>query len=302
MSRDWELIGLQELGVMRIRGTDAHSFLQGQLSGDMRALTAHNSVLSGYHNPQGRTVAVLRLAQLQPDDLLAVIPRELAAAVTARLAKFILRSRVRIADESSQWRVSGLIAPDPVAGDTPAVGETGVLIQIERSPPRWLLVHPAELEPSEALPLPMAAVPGTRQQWRCLDLAAGLPQIYAQTSEHFVAQMLNLDVLGAIAFDKGCYTGQEVIARAHYRGRVKRRMQHFISQDACQLAPGDSGQLTDGRSYAVVEAVQLENGCCEFLAVAPLATGAAAQAEFAPDPALPGLRVQSVALPYPLPE
>jgi folate-binding protein YgfZ len=115
---------------------------------------------------------------------------------------------------------------------------------------------------------------GTEEAWRRLDVAAGQPQVYAATSEEFVAQMLNLDVLDAIAFDKGCYTGQEVIARAHYRGRVKRRMQRFVSREPCQLGPGDSGQLTDGRSFKVVLAAQLHDGRCDFLAVAPLVADA----------------------------
>jgi folate-binding Fe-S cluster repair protein YgfZ len=86
--------------------------------------------------------------------------------------------------------------------------------------------------------------------------------------------MLNLDVLGAIAFDKGCYTGQEVIARAHYRGRVKRRMQRFLSHGPVHLAIGDTAQLVDGRTFKVVEAAQLANGRCEFLAVAPVVSDA----------------------------
>ena len=75
-----------------------------------------------------------------------------------------------------------------------------------------------------------------------LDIAAGVPQVYAATSEEFVAQMLNLDALGAIAFEKGCYTGQEVIARAHYRGRVKRRMQLFLTHAAQELTAGHAGR------------------------------------------------------------
>jgi folate-binding protein YgfZ len=109
-----------------------------------------------------------------------------------------------------------------------------------------------------------------------LDIADGEAQVYAATSEEFVAQMLNLDALDAIAFDKGCYTGQEVIARAHYRGRVKRRMQRFVSRGGGKLTVGATGQLADGRAFKVVEAVQLEDGRCEFLAVAPLVAGAAA--------------------------
>jgi folate-binding protein YgfZ len=120
---------------------------------------------------------------------------------------------------------------------------------------------------------------GDRETWLRLDIAAGLPQVYAATSEEFVAQMLNLDVLGGISFEKGCYTGQEVIARAHYRGRVKRRLQRFMSREPAKLAVGETGQLADGRSFKVVEAAELTNGRCEFLAVAPLAPGVAAAAE-----------------------
>jgi folate-binding protein YgfZ len=137
---------------------------------------------------------------------------------------------------------------------------------------------------------------GDRQTWLRHDIAAGQPQVYAATSEEFVAQMLNLDVLNAIAFDKGCYTGQEVIARAHYRGRVKRRMQRFVSRDACRLAPGESGQLAGGRAFKVVLATQLTDGRCDFLAVAPL-VGAGH------DEAAPATIVaDQVPLPYPLPE
>jgi folate-binding protein YgfZ len=104
--------------------------------------------------------------------------------------------------------------------------------------------------------------------WQRLEVAAGQPHVYAATSEEFVAQMLNLDSVGGIAFDKGCYTGQEVIARAHYRGRVKRRMQRFVSRAPCQLSPGDSGQLADGRTFKVVLSAPLADGRCDFLAVA----------------------------------
>jgi folate-binding protein YgfZ len=127
--------------------------------------------------------------------------------------------------------------------------------------------------------------PVDRATWQRLEVAAGQPQVYAATSEEFVAQMLNLDSVGGIAFDKGCYTGQEVIARAHYRGRVKRRMQRFVSREPCQLSPGDSGQLTDGRTFKVVLSAQLADGRCDFLAVtstvgsdATEAVGAAAKA------------------------
>jgi hypothetical protein len=131
-----------------------------------------------------------------------------------------------------------------------------------------------------------------------LDIAAGLPQVYGATSEEFVAQMLNLDALGAIAFDKGCYTGQEVIARAHYRGRVKRRMQRFLTQASQELLPGGSGRLADGRAFKIVDAVTGDDGACEFLAV----TAVSARDE-APGPdAATIIEATALALPYELPQ
>jgi folate-binding protein YgfZ len=413
MSTDWNLIELGDLGVLRFRGVDAVRFLQGQVSNDVERLSAERSLLAGYHNPQGRAIALLRLVQLAPDDdraatersarkspagtsegtpsggdeipsgdVLAILPRELIATVAARLVKFVLRAKVKIADESAGWRVAGLVAPHSEGGRAAAAGAdtaaeiearatswataqfqqasavaatagelssaaaqleeaesvvplptasalmlpdavnsqsrsgAAVIVRVGAAPARWLVVSPA----SEAAPL-AGCVAADRDVWRLLDIADGEAQVYAATSEEFVAQMLNLDALDAIAFDKGCYTGQEVIARAHYRGRVKRRLQRFVSRGAvAKLAVGESGQLADGRAFKVVEAVRLGDGRCEFLAVAPLVAGGAAEsaAEVAPNgtgatgavPDAGGEPTRSAAvidaevlpLPYPLPE
>ncbi len=335
MSNGWNLVELDDCGVLRLQGPDVVRFLQGQLSNDVERLSAERSQLAGYHNPQGRAIALARLVYFAPDDVLALMPRELVAPVAARLRKFILRSKVKIADESESFSIKGLIAPH-VPGEAPdsaaahatnwaakqfeeassraaAAGEsslaaaqlekeesvvalpgtsalllpeavngqslanttagatpiTTAIVRVGAKPARWLIIAPK----GAPLPLSGCAV-GTRDEWRLLDIADGLPQIYAATSEEFVAQMLNLDMLGAIAFDKGCYTGQEVIARAHYRGRVKRRMQRFMTRGPARLAAGDTGQLADGRTFTVVEAAQLSNGRCEFLAVAPMVSDA----------------------------
>jgi tRNA-modifying protein YgfZ len=402
MRKEWNLSELGDLGVLRVRGADAVGFLQGQVSNDVARLTPQQSLLAGYHNPQGRAIAMLRLVQLEQDDLLAILPRELAATVASRLSKFVLRAKVKVADESASWRVTGLAAPprdmsvpkssdadaanrgasvatgsgaaDPGLGTstaqdssetrwaaaqferasalvslpaganaaTPAsmasdpdvsswtaaqlvvadatislphasalmlpdsVGsqsrvDDSVVVRVGAAPPRWLMISPAQ----QASPL-AAVAQADRDSWRRLDIEAGQPQVYAATSEEFVAQMLNLDALDAIAFDKGCYTGQEVIARAHYRGRVKRRLQRFVSRGALRLAAGDSGQLTDGRTFKVVEAVLLADGRCEFLAVAPLAAGdqeppTAPPAQSATPPQSAPVQAEQLALPYELP-
>jgi folate-binding protein YgfZ len=303
--QEWQWVELGDLGVLRVRGADAVRFLQGQLSNDVARVSAECSLLAGYHNPQGRAIALVRLVQLEPDDLLALAPRELVGSVVSRLTKFILRSKVRVTDESALWKLRGLISPGD-AGQSPAFPQlidaqsrydsSSTLVRIPGERARWLLISPGDEAREHALLAPAGS--RARDVWRLLDIAAGLPQVYGATSEEFVAQMLNLDVLGAIAFDKGCYTGQEVIARAHYRGRVKRRMQRFVSKGAVRLSPGDARQLADGRPLKVIEAAPLADGRCELLGVVPLAAGEPAESHAGAQL----LEAEVLPLPYALPD
>ena len=306
-------VSLDSLGVLRVRGTDAVSFLQGQLSNDLRLLGAARSLLAAYHNPQGRTVAVLRLVELDPADLLAILPRELVGPVVARMSKFILRAKVKLSDESADWSIAGVVASggphvQPPAAALPAAlnavarADSSIAVRIGTDPARWLTAQPTEAAAAGPPALPAGAIPLPVTEWERLAVASGEPEVYAATSEEFVAQMLNLDVLGAIAFDKGCYTGQEVIARAHYRGRVKRRLQRFATQVPQALRPGDARQLADGRALKVVRAVQLPDGTSEFLAVAPLAAGAPAADQAATSADSAALEAAPLALPYTLPD
>jgi tRNA-modifying protein YgfZ len=207
-------------GLLRIRGGEALKFLQGQLSNDMALLAADRLLLAGLHNPQGRVLALLRLAAPEPGQVIALLPTDLAAATT-------------------------------------------------------------------------------RPEARALDIAAGIPQVYAATSGGFVAQMLNLDCIGAISFSKGCYTGQEIIARAHYRGRMKRRLQRFETAAAAALAPGQAVSLSDGRAAQIVDAVVRPDGCTEFLAVTPLSADALAGSSAEGDGRHPSAALACTALPLP---
>ncbi|MFO1400564.1 MAG: hypothetical protein U1F30_05035 [Steroidobacteraceae bacterium] len=231
------------LGVLRFQGRDAAAFLHGQLSNDVLALADGAQQLAGYHTNQGRVIALLRLARLGREELLAQLPLELADAVAQRLRRYVLRAKLTI-----------------------------------------------EVLDAAAAAVAAASIPGwSPARARGDDIAAGLPQVYAATSEKFVAQMLNLDCLGAISFSKGCYTGQEVIARAHYRGRVKRRMQRFATRAplAAPPRPGDVLHLADARRLEVVDAVALADGRAEFLAIGPLPGGAEESPDAPPDAALP---------------
>ena len=233
-------------GVLAFRGIDAARFLQGQLSADIEKLGPGSGTLAGLHNAQGRAIALLALAHSGADEILAALPAELLGAVAQRLRKYVLRAKVRVEDVSAAVRVIGTTsAPADPSAARVSWGN------------RHLLFVPAERTPACA---------GSRDRWNLEDVREGLPQIFVATSEQFVAQMLNLDLLGAIAFDKGCYTGQEVIARAHYRGRVKRRMQRWLNPHGTPLEPGDVAHSTDGRTLTVVRAAPTDEGQ-EVLAV-----------------------------------
>jgi folate-binding protein YgfZ len=248
---------VENLGVLAFRGPDAARFLHGQLSADVQKLGTGQSTLAGFHNPQGRVIALLDLLRSSDQEFLAVLPRELAAGTAQRMRKVVFRSKVAI-DEASDLRVFGVDS-----GVAPA--DTSVLAWGTRN--LWLV--PAERAGGMGQ---MSTDDFAR--WARADVAEGLPQVCAATSETFVAQMLNLDLLGAIAFDKGCYTGQEVIARAHYRGRVKRRLQRWHSVAATAPRAGDSVRGSDGRALTVVRAAPAEQGGWELLAVGTFATTA----------------------------
>jgi hypothetical protein len=286
---DLAITPLDDLTALAVRGPDAAAFLQGQLSQDMDLLAERGALFAGLHNAQGRCLALLRLFHLGSDQILLLLPAELSDGVRALLSRFVLRSRVKIEDARGSWRIYGISGPD-----AEAAAETRVHLPLDAAGLRQLIVAP----PGEPLPQGHMA---SRAAWRVEDIEAGLPEVLQATAGEFVAQMLNLDAIGAIAFDKGCYTGQEIIARAHYRGQVKRRMQLFHTDSTTMLAPGQRVSLGDGRRAQVVMAELIEEGGQEFLAVS---TPPAAPGEHSIDPepdataGNPHIEVLQMPLPY----
>jgi folate-binding protein YgfZ len=284
---DLALTPLDDLAVLDARGLDLVKFLQGQVSHDITLLAGRGSLLAALHNPQGRVVAVLRLLHVAQDHALIVLPAELAQLVRELLAKFVLRAKVKITDASATWRVYGLTGPD-----AEAAARTRLSMPMDASHWRQMIVAP------RVEPLPEADR-DTRESWRLGDIEAGLPEVLAATSGSFVAQMLNLDLVDAISLTKGCYTGQEVVARAHYRGQVKRRLQRFGTLATDELAAGQRVQLADGRSAQIVMSAPAEGGGQQFLAVTTSPSGQPDQ-----EPATSGdtaLTARLEAIPLPLP-
>ena len=255
---------LTQLGCLLVQGADADAFLQGQLSNDVAGLKNAQAQLSSYNSPKGRVLALLGLTRGDA-GIRVEISADLVASVQKRLRMYVLRAKVQLNDASASLPELGLSGPNaaewlsrnelPVPATDWDVAERGA-IRIVRRPgaiDRFTLQAPAaELAAlwrngsSQLRPCGTAA-------WRLLDILAGLPSIGVATQEHFVAQMLNLDLLGGISFRKGCYPGQEVVARLHYLGTLKRRMlRAYVSGPA---APGDAVYAADGDGQAVGEVV-----------------------------------------------
>ena len=286
---------------MRADGVDARAFLQGQLSSDLRSLTPDVSLFTSYNTPQGRVIALPRLIQ-RDEHVLAILPRELLGGVVERLRRYVLRSKVVLRDASDEFFVGGALdfeassenddipcalLPGAYAHDT-TLGS----LRLAGSTARHLLIGPIKEWERVRQRLPGKL---SNEAWLAAAIAAGEPQIYLPTSELFVAQMLNLDLLDALSFTKGCYTGQEIIARTQHLGRIKRRMLRFRLPSGVEAQRGGGVTVGPGRPGRVVESARNEAGEREVLAVVPLAAEATSEpVSFAADfTALP--------LPYAIP-
>jgi len=296
---------LPHLGVLRFTGPDALSFLQGQVSNDTRRLTEGSPLLAAYSNPQGRVLAVMHLLP-HSSGIAAILPRDVLTSTLERLRKFVLRAKVQIQDAGDALPVSGqhgthalLAAGLAVPGDPGYVEQDGIGIgRVRRGLERFWVIGPAETLHERGLAGDAEAA-RIEHDWRLADIRDGLPQIYLGTHEAFVAQMLNLDLLDGISFSKGCYTGQEIIARTQHLGRIKRRLYRL------RLPPGDwsigqSLHLSDGRSGRLTEVARSGDGV-EALAVLNVqaADSAAGTAETAVAPSA-AISAAQMPLPYAL--
>jgi folate-binding protein YgfZ len=291
---------LAHLGILRFTGADTLSFLQGQVSNDTQRLTEGTPVLAAYSSPQGRVLALIYLLP-HSSGVLAILPREILAATMERLRKFILRAKVRIEDAADALIVAGRFGATsqsdatPKGGAIPHADSSYVEYDGIGSAPvghdgnrRWVIGPPEKI----AAPADAAAGKRIEDDWRLADIRAGLPQVYAATSEAFVAQMLNLDLVDGISFTKGCYTGQEIIARTQHLGRIKRRL-FRLSLPSGAWSVGQALRLADGRQGRLTEVIE-SGGRIEALAVLNVSADSASGGD------TPGeLLVEAAELPLP---
>lgn len=262
MNRPFELL--------RFSGPDAAEFLQGQLTQDLRELQDAGALLAAYCSPKGRVITVLRLVGAG-EDVCVVAPADMAEALIRRFAMYRLRARVDVTP-AADWRALAVAGEENLAalasaglrpsGEALAVCCAGGITALTVGGSR----HAVELygraaDFDRAAP---ALTPLAGAEWRRTLIEAGIPTVTAAVTEKHTPHMLNLDRLGAVSFDKGCYTGQEVVARTEHLGRAKRRLARYRLQ-AGAAAPGDRVLHGDREAGEVVDAA---GG--ELLAVVPI--------------------------------
>ena len=241
---------LSHLSLLKLSGEDAVNFLQGQVTNDIKQLNGSNSQYAGYCNPKGRLIALF-LAYRHGDHLYLQLDKRLAEAITKRLRMYVLRSKVVIEDisdstvrigasgQNATTALNSLFPALPHAAHDVVGNEHSVLIRLPGPAPRFEIIVDAAHAKSIWGQLAKQLKPIGKSAWEWLEIQAGIPDIQPGTQEEFVPQMVNLDALGGINYKKGCYTGQEIVARTHYLGKVKRRTQiaHLIGES--QPQPGE---------------------------------------------------------------
>lgn len=226
---------LSPLGIIRVTGEEATDFLQGQFSNDIQQLDGQTAQLSSYCNPKGRILASFWIYR-HNDAFYMLLPADTLAATLKRLRMYVLMSKVTLEDASEELVCIGLAGPDSEQAlqqqleavpteDRNTLHHNGMTaIRLPGNKPRYLVIAPNADMQSLWQTLRENRTPVGYQAWQLLEIEAGLPSVYADNVEAFVPQMLNLHAIGGVSFKKGCYPGQEIVARMHYLGKLKRRM------------------------------------------------------------------------------
>ena len=267
------------MGVLKVSAERANEFLQGQMTCDFRELSNTRSLPGAQCNPKGRMLNTFRALQLAEQQILLTMSADLVASTHSTLNKFAPFFKAQLEDASQAYAQLGLCGPEadkllascfpnlPIESND--MTQQGDCFAVKVANNCWLIVVPfAELENYWST-LTQKAQPAGTQLWQLQMIQLGLGQVVEATFEMFIPQMLNLQAAGAISFKKGCYTGQEVVARMKYLGKLKRRMYHLVIDAPVVPVAGSACKLTEeGQSVGnIVSSVQVDSNKVEALVV-----------------------------------
>ena len=240
---------LSYMGLLKISGVDASKFLQGQLSCDLDQINQDSSQLGAYCNQQGRMISTFRGYKIDEDYYL-YMPQSIIEANKAQLQKYALFSKVSLVDASDEKVCVGLSGPKaeqfltqyfsrkPKQTNQVIVNKSIVVSRVQGALPRYVLIAPYEPMANfwQAMQPQVASI--AQIGWRLLNIMAGVPSIYPQTQEQFIPHRVNYHLLKGLNFEKGCYLGQEIIARFHYRATFKHQLYRLWLSNDQVYAPG----------------------------------------------------------------
>ena len=273
---------LSHYGLIEVDGEDAADFLQGQLTNDVRDVSLQHGQLSAYCTHKGRMLANFRLFK-RGDSFYLSLPRDLLEPILKRISMFVLMSKVNIRDSSNSLVRIGVSGPtadealSAIISDLPTeVDDTTqingyTIIKCAGDIARYEILGDIDSIKTLWEKLDVNAAPAGADAWEMLNILAGIPTITTQTTEAFIPQMTNMQVINGVNFQKGCYTGQEVVARMQYLGKVKRRMFRVQIETSDTVSAGDKlyceGSKSGQGTGQIINAQEDINGGYAALAV-----------------------------------
>jgi hypothetical protein len=301
---------LEHFGLIHFSGADALPFLHGQLSCDVNGLAPASAQYGSYNTPKGRMLASFLLWH---DDTgyTMQLPRALCAPVCKRLSMYVLRSKVTVRDVSNDFCLYGVAGADaaallsPLCAAIPApplsIATTGQVSVLRLDTRRLQVISPAGHAGELQISLGKNFAPLGPGAWDLMTIRAGIPFVAPATQDQFVPQMANLDLIGGVSFSKGCYPGQEIVARMHYLGKLKQRMYlanisgDEVPQPGARLYSSDTGEQATGM---IMNAAPAPEGGHDVLAVMHIASFAGGDVHLK---SLGGPALRFMALPYRIP-
>jgi len=278
------LFDLSTLSVVTLQGAGADKLLQGQTTCDLRQLSLEHSLLGAQCTPKGRTITNFRAVQTSEEETLLVLPADQIDNQINALAKYAPFFKVKVESAQDQWKVFGISGElseqicDDLLGGLPQnvndvhaskLGSEEINFVCKIAKQRFIILVKSEQSQALLQQLCQHLAPSDTTQWNLLNIQDGLAEVIADTSEMFIPQMLNLQAVGAISFKKGCYTGQEIVARMHYLGKLKRHMYRLKISGQTLPSAGADCYIADKKQSIgnVVSAASSTEGHIELLAV-----------------------------------
>jgi folate-binding protein YgfZ len=268
LSVENKFIVLDKTSTIKVEGDDRVQFLQGQLTQDINLISQNKALYAGFCNPKGRVLAFM-LCYLNHESIHIQIDSSVQEFILQKLRMYILRSKVSLNLVNKTFTCIGFVGSkallakkiQPPKNYLDIIQSDGIMImRLGIDDDRYQLMGETS-KINDFMKLNFSEYSSMSfDDWNNLNILDGIPEIYPTTQEAFIPQSLNMDLIEGINFKKGCYTGQEIVARTHYLGRVKRRMYRAFIKSQVDLNPGDQILNKNGEEIGQLVRSAKQNG------------------------------------------